>query len=314
MTKMRVSAIITAYNNEEFIAEAIISVLEQTCPVDEIIVVDDGSTDRTGEIVKGFAYRGIQYLYQPNQGPGAARNYGIQHARRELVAFLDADDIWLENKNQVQVDYLAAHPEIALVSGFAWWWNVSKNTRRLAGQVPKNKTSLQHNLLVHNMLGNPSRVLLRKESLQAVGLFDPEIRWGQDWELWIRFVARYNVAVLPVPLIVYRWHPENLSSTGQLERLESYYDVSKRAIKTSKPDWGRPFLMMRSWSNFSHHRAGYAIKKNLPRWQQIVYSGGALFAYPWEDGWEKLKMFIRALISNQFYLRAKRFVQSRIYS
>jgi glycosyltransferase involved in cell wall biosynthesis len=314
MTKMRVSAIITAYNNEEFIADAIVSVLDQTCPVDEVIVVDDGSTDRTGEIVKGFKKQEVQYLYQPNQGPGAARNYGIRKSKYELIAFLDADDVWLENKNQVQVDYMAEHPEIALVSGFAWWWNVSKNTRRLAGQVPKGKTSLQRDLLVHNLLGNPSRVLVRKDALQDVGLFDPEIRWGQDWELWIRFAARYDVAVLPIPFIVYRWHPDNLSSTGQLERLESYYDVSRRAILASKPDWRRSFLLVRSWSNFSHRRAGYAIKRNLPRWQQLAYSGGALLAYPWEDGWEKLKTFIRALISNQFYLRAKRFVQSRNYS
>ncbi len=314
MTKMQVSAIITTYNSEAFVADAIISLFKQTYPVDEIVVVDDGSTDRTGEIAKGFANQGVQYLYQENQGVSAARNYGVRNTRGELVAFLDADDIWLENKNQAQIDYLVEHPEIAMVSGLAWWWNVTKNSRRLAGQIPKNKDSLRRDLLVHNVLGNASRVLLRRDALQDVGLFNTDIRWGEDWELWNRFVVHYNVTVLPIPLIVYRWHPDNLSNSSQIERMEGEYSLSRQAIQASKPDWRRPFLMVRSWSNFSHRRAGYAVLKNLPRWQQIVYSGGALFAYPWEDGWEKLKMFIRALVSNQFYLRAKRFVQSRIYS
>jgi len=314
MTKMQVSTIITAYNNEAFVADAIKSVLRQTCPVDEIIVVDDGSTDNTEKIVKGFANQGVRYVYQANQGPSAARNYGIQNTRYEIVAFLDADDIWLEKKNQIQVDYLAEHPDIAMVSGFAWWWNVSKNTRRLAGQVPRNMVSLQYDLLVHNVLGNPSRVLLRKDALLDVGLFSLDVRWGEDWELWNRFVARYNVAVLPEPVIVYRWHPDNSSNMGELERLEGEYSVSRQAIQVSKlNNWRRPFVMMRSWSKYSHRRAQYAIKENLPRWRQIGYSGSALFTYPWENGWEKFKTFIRALVSDQFYLQAKQFVQSRIH-
>lgn len=96
---MRVSAVITAYNSETFVKDAVESVLRQTLPVNEVVVVDDGSSDRTGEIVKQFAERGVRYLYQDNQGPGAARNCGVNETSGELIAFLDADDIWLKHKN-----------------------------------------------------------------------------------------------------------------------------------------------------------------------------------------------------------------------
>ena len=110
MTEPRVSAIITAYNSEAFIADAIASVLHQSRPVDEILVVDDGSTDRTREIVDGYKTQGVSYHFQENSGAGAARNLGIERCTGDFVAFLDADDAWLEDKNRLQAEYLAAHP------------------------------------------------------------------------------------------------------------------------------------------------------------------------------------------------------------
>ena len=124
MTEMQISAVITAYNSEFFVKDAIESVLNQSLPADEIVVVDDGSSDRTSGIVKQFGGRGVRYLYQDNLGPGAARNRGVYETKGELIAFLDADDIWLEHKNQMQRDFLLKHPDVAMVSGFAWWWNV----------------------------------------------------------------------------------------------------------------------------------------------------------------------------------------------
>jgi glycosyltransferase involved in cell wall biosynthesis len=115
----RVSVIIPVYNGERYLAAAIQSVLEQTLPPDEIIVVDDGSTDGTAAIVTGLAGASplpIHYIHQQNQGPSAARNRGLRAARSGLVAFLDADDIWDLRKQEIQVAYLAANPD-ALMSG-----------------------------------------------------------------------------------------------------------------------------------------------------------------------------------------------------
>jgi glycosyltransferase involved in cell wall biosynthesis len=103
MPKLRVSAIITAYNSETFIAEAISSVLDQSCAVDDILVVDDGSTDKTRDVVTSFSHKGVRYVYQENQGPGAARNFGLQKTNGDIIAFLDADDVWLKDKTEIQL-------------------------------------------------------------------------------------------------------------------------------------------------------------------------------------------------------------------
>src|SRR5215216_6049450 len=211
MIEARVSAIITAYNSEAFIAEAIQSILDQSRVVDEIVVVDDGSTDTTRQVVAEFADQGIKFIQQQNSGAGAARNKGIRETSGEFIAFLDADDIWLENKTRLQVNYLLAHPEAALVSSFARWWNVAKNTIRISGRLLKNRKTLRREILVHNVLGNPSMVMLRRSALAETGLFNEKIRWGQDWELWQRLVKRFDAAVIPESLTIYRWHKDNLS-------------------------------------------------------------------------------------------------------
>jgi glycosyltransferase involved in cell wall biosynthesis len=143
MIERRVSAVITAYNSEAFIAEAIESVLRQSRAVDEIVVVDDGSTDHTRRIVEEYADQGIKFIQQHNRGAGAARNKGICETSGEYIAFLDADDIWLENKTRLQVDYLNKHPKAGLVSGFAHWWNMAKDRVRVTGKVPRDMRMLQ---------------------------------------------------------------------------------------------------------------------------------------------------------------------------
>lgn len=305
MTEMRVSAIITAYNSEAFIAEAISSVLNQTRPVDEIVVVDDGSTDGTRAAVAQFSDKGVRYIYQENQGPSAARNRGIRETSGALIAFLDADDMWLENKNQIQVDYLSNHPQVVMVSGLRWDMR-GDNTRRISGQMPKNSIALRKDIVIHNMVGNPSMVTLRREALERVGLFDHSIRWGQDWELWIRMVSSYEVTILPEPVIVYRIHSKNLSKMKRRETLNSYRNISQRAIQASRPLWRRPLLMIRSWSHFTHELALDAEENENSYWPQIAYSIIALILFPWDGGWDKFNTLLRSIVGPKFYQNAKR--------
>ena len=109
-----VSVVIPVYNGAPFLASAVASVRAQSVAVAEIVVVDDGSTDATAEVAKGL---GVSYLCQANQGPGAARNRGVTVATGEWIAFLDADDVWVGEKLARQLEYLAGHPEVVLVSG-----------------------------------------------------------------------------------------------------------------------------------------------------------------------------------------------------
>lgn len=309
--KLRVSAIITAYNSELFIAEAIASILQQTRPVDEILVVDDGSTDQTRDIVASYSRQGVRYIFQENQGPGAARNFGLRETSSELVAFLDADDVWLKDKNKLQFDLLAEHEEIALVGGWAWWWNVKSDFRELVGRVSPNIETFRCDMMVNNQIGNPSRVMLRRSVLAEVGVFDPTIHWGQDWDLWIRIIMWYQAAVLPEPVSVYRWHENNLSHTRRWERSYSYWNVSRRAIQAYQPFYRRPWLMLRSWSLFTLRRASALLDQKGLRWQAIGYSVAAFLAYPMEMGRSKLKTLLRAVVGDQIYRQGRQFVRSR---
>ena len=269
----RVSAIITAYNSEAFVDDAITSVLRQSRPVDEILVVDDGSTDRTREIAETYRDRGVIYLFQENAGAGAARNLGIQHSKGEFVAFLDADDMWLEDKNRLQMDYLIAHPEVALVSGLSLWWNVAKGTRQQHGKAPANMKTLRREILVRNVIGNPSMCMARRSAILEVGLFDGNTRLCLDFDLWTRIAARFEMAILSSPVIVYRWHQGNLSGKYRWDRFFRTWEISRRAIARSRPAWQRPWLLARAWSSFTHRKAIYAIEHGFPRWQQIAYGG-----------------------------------------
>ncbi len=111
-----VSVIIPAYNAERYLAEALASVFGQSRVPEEIIVVDDGSTDRTEEVVRKHG-EAIRFLKQPHRGPGAARNLGVESARGEFIAFLDADDLWLPEKLSAQLDLFRTRPNIDMAFG-----------------------------------------------------------------------------------------------------------------------------------------------------------------------------------------------------
>jgi glycosyltransferase involved in cell wall biosynthesis len=294
-----------------FVAEAISSVLEQSCPVDELVVVDDGSTDGTREVVEAYSQAGVRYLYQENQGPGAARNYGLRETRGEMVTFLDADDVWLKEKNKIQLDYLSEHPEIALVSGRTWWWNVKKDIRIVAGRVPQNMESLRRDMTVDNKIGNPSRVMLRRTVLEEVGDFDPSIRWGQDWDLWLRIIRRHEAVILSTPVMVYRWHDENLSHTRRWDRAHSYWEVSRNAIRSYRPVWRRPLLMLRSWSLFTLRRSQY-LQEQGHRGRAILYALAAFFSYPLDLGKNKFKTLVYAVMGDKLYRRGRRFYRAHV--
>jgi glycosyltransferase involved in cell wall biosynthesis len=312
MIDARVSAIITAYNSEAYIAEALNSILNQSRPVDEIVVVDDGSTDHTRRVVAEFADQGIKFIQQENTGAGGARNRGIRETSGDFIAFLDADDIWLEDKTLLQLDYLTTHTNAALVSGLAHWWNVGRDTVRISGQVPRNMNELRREILVHNILGNPSMVMLRRSALAEVGLFSEKIRWGQDWELWMRLVEKYAAGVVGQPLTIYRWHQNNLSHVRRWERLLSYWNVSRNGIMKSQPAWRRPWLLARSWSDFTYRRAIYSIQDPNPRGRPIGYAVAAFLVYPFESPRAKLGAVVRAFLGDRMYRAGKRVLRSRV--
>lgn len=218
--KPTVSVIITSYNYGRFLAEAIESVMRQTWRPDEVVVVDDGSTDDTAEVAARYAAEGVRYVYKENGGASSARNTGIRESSGELIAFLDADDVWLPQKIARQAEHLLRHPEVALVTGSEWEVDSAGRKVWLLKRKGIASGSIYPQILVENMVGTTSLVMVRRECLRQVGLFDEALEIAQDWDLWIRIARAHRVGVLEEPLIDYRRHGGSLStaSTGSIWR------------------------------------------------------------------------------------------------
>jgi glycosyltransferase involved in cell wall biosynthesis len=211
MTPGIVSVIIPTYNYGHFVTEAVDSALAQGYQHREIIVVDDGSTDNTRQILDPYRDR-IQYIYQPNQGLSAARNTGIRAAHGEYIALLDSDDVWHPRKLELQVSYLREHPEIGLLAT-----NQVSDRRDCWPAVDDDVCSRVPILYaLDEVVGRahfgPSSVLIRRSCLDAVGLFDPSLRCVEDRDMWIRLGSRFGLAKLPVVLLWYRLHAASLSN------------------------------------------------------------------------------------------------------
>ena len=224
---MKISAVIPAYNSADFIADAIASIVKQTHPVDEIIIVDDGSADNTEQVVQGI-FGAIRYYKQANQGPSAARNQGVKMAGGDWIAFLDADDQWTPDKIEKQLAALARYPELQLIAGdmaeidsqnrlltpsVLDKHQLLQDFRQLGGQpMPHALTAL----LRKNFIPTGT-VLVRRDVVLAAGLFNESIRFGEDLELWAKIAARHAITCLPQILMLRRLHGNNATQlTGRM--------------------------------------------------------------------------------------------------
>jgi len=216
----RVSVIIPTYNCETYVGQAVESVLAQTYQDFELIVVDDGSTDNTRQVLEPYLDR-ITYLYQENQGESAARNRGIQMAQGEYVAFLDSDDLWLPRKLERQVAAMEVSPEAILVYSYSYVINASGEQICFHGsdRLCQGKAGLHQvfaQLVMYNLIANPGTVMVHKQSLVETTPFDPTIQWGEDWDLWLRLSLKGPFAFIPEPLACYR-----MRQAGRRLRIEA---------------------------------------------------------------------------------------------
>jgi glycosyltransferase involved in cell wall biosynthesis len=213
-----VSVAMPAYNAAATIAAAIDSVLAQSFPDFELIVVDDGSTDATAGIVRAYADPRVHLLQQPTKGDSAARNRAIAEARGELLAFLDADDLWQPDKLALQVAQLRARPEVGL--SYTAQTIIDGQGRAIDsyGVKPAYRGRCLDALLRSNGLGL-STVLARTALVRALGGFDETLAHCEDWDLWIRIAERAELDYVDQPLTRYRFHPGN--ATRNLDRLRA---------------------------------------------------------------------------------------------
>jgi glycosyltransferase involved in cell wall biosynthesis len=214
----QVSVVIPAYNQAQYLAEAIDSVLVQTYRNFEIVVVDDGSVDDTREVVQRYG-TAVRYIFQANQGLAGARNTGIDYANGALIALLDSDDRWLPNFLERVLILTDNEPEAAVY--YSGWQFIDANGNILPQSahirvVPPEAAA--DTLLRTNFL-NCSAVVIRRDALLAVGLFDLTFRRLQDRELWLRLSrAGYIFVGTPECLVHYRIHGSSLSTDPEAGR------------------------------------------------------------------------------------------------
>ena len=197
-----VSVIIPVYNGGRYLAEAIKSVLDQNYRPIEIIVVDDGSTDGSADVARSFS-ESVHYFYQPNQGVAVARNTGIKSSSGDLIAFLDADDLWAQSKLSVQVDFLLMHPDIGYILG--------RQQNFLESGIDK-PFWLRREHLLNDHVGFLPTLMIRRRIFDRVGLFNPDYIISSDVE-WFSRVKDACIPMMVVPEIVLyrRIHDTNLS-------------------------------------------------------------------------------------------------------
>lgn len=258
-----VSVIIPAFNAEKFIVEALESVYRQTYRPIEVIVVDDGSQDLTAAVVGRFQQQVaadgkaegfvIRCIVQENGGPSRARNTGVKAASGEWIAFLDADDVWLPGKLGKQVSYLKSHPDVELVFGDMRIFDdkgviVASAYGRYGYPACDEEgrfTQGFERLIESNQIFTGT-VLVRKECLESVGLFDESIRHGEDYDMWLRLALTYSFGCIPDVMMNRRKHGDNLSA-GEEHFYTSKLYILRKLQGNPAVDGSRHLLLQGSY-------------------------------------------------------------------
>lgn len=230
----RVSVIIPAYNQGHYLGEALQSVLAQTYPHFEALVVDDGSTDNTAEVARSFTDPRIQVIYQENRGLSGARNTGIRHARGAYFTYLDSDDLFLPEKLEQLVAELEAHPELGLVAGQSV--PIDEGGRRI-GKIFSTPLAADPAQL---LLGNPlhvGSVLVRREWQTKAGFFDESLRSYEDWDLWLRMLRLgCPMGWVDQPVSLYRFHRAQMTRIGAQMTSATFAVLDKAFADPNTPE------------------------------------------------------------------------------
>ena len=204
-----VSVIIPVYNTAAYVKQTIESVLAQTWANKEIIVVNDGSTDETPSILIQFG-NSIQVIHQENKGLGAARNTGIRAAQGDLIAFIDADDLWEPEFLETQVTALTSNPDVDIV--YCWWSYIDQYGNQLPQQDRFSKSGdLLQTLITSNRIPIMA-TLLRRKCVETTKGFDEDKLIIEDWDFWLRVAYQgYRFICTPKKLVKYRFHRNNMT-------------------------------------------------------------------------------------------------------
>lgn len=214
---MKISVVIPTYNRAEMLRRTLNSVLAQTRPADEVIVVDDGSTDNTREVVESFG-PGVKYVYQENAHLSAARNTGQKHATGDALLFLDSDDLLEPEALALLEQRLEEEPDAALAYCLIQFIDLQDNPLPTVRDNEQVQGEVWEAAIRGNFIGSPGCVLIRRAHLEAAGPWDTSLRACEDWDMYLRLSENAPFARVDRVLFLYRRHGENMS--GDMRLLE----------------------------------------------------------------------------------------------
>jgi len=267
----KISVVIPTYNNAHFLPEALDSVFAQTFGDVEIIVVNDGSTDNTREVVRAYG-RTLIYVEQENSGPARARNKGVSFARGEYVAFLDADDVWMPDKLEQQMGVFSLNQNAALV--YSQVVEFDEVSRRESPPRPRQvySGSLFDRLLIEGLIPLPS-VIIKKSVIREVGGFDEGLFTAEDTNLWIKVARKNEIVGIDKPLVRRRLHSGNISArldinVGTLENLDRIVHLFPetapyRYLPMKKAYINRGMRLVQDYFHESHYERCHATCRKL---------------------------------------------------
>jgi glycosyltransferase involved in cell wall biosynthesis len=225
-TDFSVSVVIPIYNSKETLHRALKSVINQTKPVDEIILINDGSTDESEEIVLEFQKEHPNYdwyyEYQKNAGPAKTRNKGIEKAKSSYIAFLDADDAWLNSKIEKQMSIFSnpKNNDLVLLGGY----NTLNTKKEGWGYISFSQLLLKNYFLT-------SSVMAKRDTLLEVGGFPEDQKYSEDYALWLAIASEYPVAIVKESIFIYAQGDEGINSAGLSSR---FWKMEKGELRNYK--------------------------------------------------------------------------------
>lgn len=222
-----VSVILPVHDGAATLREAVASVLAQTLADLELIVVDDASTDETLDVLASFHDARLEVMSLPRCGPGPSRNRGVARAASDLIAFIDADDVWLPGKLAAQAAALRDAPDAAVA--YCWTEFVDEHGRHLYQAQPRFEGDVYEAMLTRNFIDSGSNTLLRKAPFLAVGGFDETLPVVEDWDLYLKLAPRHPFVCVPELFVQYLQSTTSLSN--RIELMEAcFWRVSDRAF------------------------------------------------------------------------------------
>ena len=293
---IKVSVIIPTYNRANLLKRAIRSVLAQTYRNFELIVVDDGSTDNTKQICSNIRFEHIKCVREESNFGGAARpkNTGIKISQGEYIAILDDDDQWLPKKLEEQIKFLEKYPDVAIV-GCNFLINEKKEYK-----IPHYKNVFKR-MLVTDDMGPGSTMMYKREVFDKVGLFDENLKSGQDKEMRIRLSLKFKFGFIRKPLVIYYIGHDSLSSKLNISRMEKdweyiynkYKKYYTKSLYGNKLRYDGTRYMMLGFPKKARKSFIYSIKNNPLNIKSYLYFFISLFKKRFYQGLTKIKLWLK---------------------